>query len=55
MPPLLKAYLRLGPRACGEPPCQDTVFGVADIFILLRVLDPNPAYSRHFIDRTGVH
>lgn len=53
-PPLLKAYLRLVTKACGEP-CRDTDFGVANIFILLRVSELNPAYSRHFIDRAGVH
>jgi putative hemolysin len=51
---LLKAYLRLVTKACGEP-CRDTDFGVANIFILLRVSELNPAYSRHFIDRAGVH
>ena len=52
LPPLLKAYLRLGAKACGEP-CRDPDFGVADVFILLRVADLNPTYSRHFIERAG--
>ncbi len=34
VPPLLKAYLRLGAWVCGEP-CWDEAFGVADIFVLL--------------------
>ncbi|WP_295388027.1 GNAT family N-acyltransferase [uncultured Thiodictyon sp.] len=50
LPPLLKAYFRLGARACGEP-CRDPDFGVADVLILLRVAELNPAYSRHFIER----
>lgn len=50
VPPLLKAYLRLGARACGEP-CRDPDFGVADVLILLRVAELNPTYSRHFIER----
>ncbi|AUB81666.1 GNAT family N-acetyltransferase [Candidatus Thiodictyon syntrophicum] len=52
LPPLLKAYLRLGARACGEP-CRDPDFGVADVLILLRVADLNPVYARHFIERLG--
>lgn len=50
LPPLLKAYLRLGARACGEP-CRDPDFAVADVLILLRVADLNPTYARHFIER----
>lgn len=50
MPPLLKAYVRLGARACGEP-CWDPDFKVADVLMLLNVDDLNPAYSRHFLER----
>lgn len=50
LPPLLKAYIRLGAKACGEP-CRDPDFGVADVFMLLRVAELNPAYSRHFMER----
>ena len=50
LPPLLKAYLRLGARACGEP-CRDPDFAVADVLVLLRVADLNPVYARHFIER----
>ena len=50
LPPLLKAYLRLGARAAGEP-CRDPDFGVADILVLLRVADLNPTYVRHFLER----
>ncbi len=52
MPPLLKAYVRLGARACGEP-CWDPDFNVADVLMLLDVDDLNPSYSRHFMGRAG--
>lgn len=47
MPPLLKAYLRLGAKICGEP-CWDKAFQVADIFILLKRDQLCPRYARHF-------
>ena len=47
MPPLLKAYLRLGAKVCGEP-CWDRDFQVADLFILLRRDRLCPRYARHF-------
>jgi len=50
MPPLLKAYLRLGAHVCGEA-CWDPDFNVADVFILLN-MDHIPArYQRHFMER----
>jgi putative hemolysin len=52
LPPLLKAYVRLGAKACGEP-CRDRDFGVADVLMLLDVDELNPAYSRHFLDRAA--
>jgi putative hemolysin len=52
MPPLLKAYVRLGARACGAP-CWDPDFKVADVLMLLDVDELNPAYSRHFLDRAA--
>jgi putative hemolysin len=52
LPALLKAYIRLGARACGEP-CRDPEFAVADVLMLLRVADLNPTYSRHFIERAA--
>ncbi len=48
MPPLLKAYLRLGAWVCGEP-CLDREFNVADLPILLDVDRVNPRYMRHFV------
>ena len=52
LPPLLKAYVRLGAKACGEP-CRDPDFGVADVLMLLDVDELNPAYSRHFMERAA--
>ncbi|WPO99139.1 L-ornithine N(alpha)-acyltransferase [Pseudomonas sp. HR96] len=47
LPPLLKAYMRLGAKVCGEP-CWDREFQVADVFILLKRDDLCPRYARHF-------
>lgn len=52
LPALLRAYVRLGARACGEA-CRDPDFGVADVLMLLEVKELNPAYSRHFLDRAA--
>lgn len=48
LPPLLKAYLRLGAWICGEA-CWDPDFGVADVFILLDVQQVPDRYRRHFL------
>lgn len=48
MPPLLRTYVNLGARACGEP-CWDPEFGVADIFMLLDLRELNPRFARHFL------
>jgi len=50
LPPLVKAYVRLGAKVCGEP-CRDPDFGVADVLMLLDMDELSPAYSRHFIER----
>ena len=50
MPPLVKAYIALGAKACGEP-CLDPDFQVADIFMLLDVRDLAPRYAKHFLSR----
>lgn len=47
MPPLLKGYLRLGAKICGEP-VFDRKFGTIDFFILLDVAQLPQRYSRHF-------
>lgn len=48
MPPLLRTYVNLGAKACGEP-CWDPDFGVADIFMLLDLRHLNPRFARHFL------
>jgi len=50
LPPLLKAYFRLGARACGEP-CYDPAFNCADILVLVKVNEIDSSYTRHFLDR----
>lgn len=52
MPPLLKAYVSLGAKACGEA-YWDRDFNCADVFMLLNVSDLNPRYARHFLDRNA--
>lgn len=47
MPPLLKAYLRLGAQIAAEP-CWDEDFNVADVFILLDQQRVAQRYARHF-------
>ena len=46
-PALLKTYLRLGARVCGEP-SWDQEFGCADVFILLDMHQLCPRYARRF-------
>ncbi|TAN48597.1 MAG: GNAT family N-acetyltransferase [Methylococcaceae bacterium] len=53
MPPLLKAYLRLGAWVCGEP-CWDEDFNVMDVFILLPIERLQARYERHFMN-TRLH
>ncbi|MFY9973124.1 MAG: GNAT family N-acyltransferase [Chromatiaceae bacterium] len=52
LPALLRAYVRLGAKVCGEP-CRDTDFQVADMLMLLDIDELNPAYSRHFLERVA--
>ncbi|MCB1922772.1 MAG: GNAT family N-acetyltransferase [Gammaproteobacteria bacterium] len=52
LPPLLKAYFRLGARACGEP-CHDPAFNCADILVLVKVDEIDASYSRHFLERVS--
>ncbi|MCG6943015.1 MAG: GNAT family N-acetyltransferase [Thiohalocapsa sp.] len=54
LPALLKAYVRLGARACGEA-CRDPDFEVGDVLMLLKLSEINPAYARHFLERVGEH
>lgn len=48
MPPLLKAYLRMGARVCGEP-CLDPDFNCLDFFILLGLEALPNRYVQHFL------
>lgn len=47
MPPLIKGYLRLGARVCGEP-AWDPDFNTADFLIWLSLDQLSPRYARHF-------
>jgi len=49
---LLKAYLRIGARICGEP-FLDEDFQVADVFILLSTRQLARRYARHFLERAA--
>lgn len=48
MPPLLKAYLRMGARVCGEP-YWDEAFNCLDYFILMSVDQLPERYVQHFL------
>lgn len=48
LPPLLKAYTRMGAKVCGEA-CWDPDFNVADVFVLLDTADLNERYAKHFL------
>lgn len=52
VPPLLKAYLRIGVKVCGEP-FLDKDFNVCDALILLGKDDINQRYLRHFAKNEG--
>ncbi len=47
LPPLIRTYLSLGARACGEP-CWDPLFKVADLFMLLSLRELAVNFARHF-------
>jgi putative hemolysin len=53
LPPLIKAYVSLGARACGEA-CWDQEFNCADVFMLLNVGELCPRYARRFMNRAPV-
>ncbi len=48
IPPLLKAYTRMGARICGEA-CWDPDFNVADLFVLLDIKNVADRYAKHFL------
>lgn len=47
LPALLKTYLRMGAKVCGEA-FIDRDFNVADVVVLLETKDIKPRYLRHF-------
>lgn len=47
VPPLIKGYLRIGARVCGEP-AWDPEFNTADFLVLLALENLNRRYARHF-------
>ncbi|MBN7771459.1 GNAT family N-acetyltransferase [Marinobacter daepoensis] len=52
IPPLIRAYMRLGAKVCGEP-CWDPEFRCADMLVLLEVSNLAGRYNRHFMRRAG--
>ncbi len=46
-PPLMRGYLRVGARVCGEP-SWDPDFNTADFLMLLDLSRVDPRYARHF-------
>ena len=48
IPALIRAYMRLGAKVCGEP-CWDPEFRCADVLVLLEVSNLAGRYSRHFL------
>lgn len=48
LPPLLKAYMRLGAWVCGDP-AWDPDFNCADLFVLLDAKRLERRYARHFL------
>lgn len=47
-PPLIKGYLRLGAKICGEP-AWDSYFNTADILVMLSLSNMNKRYATHFL------
>lgn len=48
VPPLVRAYLRLGAYVCGAP-AWDADFNTADLLMLLPLAQVNRRYARHFL------
>ncbi|MDA0847795.1 MAG: GNAT family N-acetyltransferase [Proteobacteria bacterium] len=46
-PPLIKGYIRVGAKVCGEP-SWDLDFNTADFLMVLRLAEMTPRYARHF-------
>lgn len=55
IPPLIKGYLKLGVKICGEP-AWDPDFNAADFPMLLRIDEMDSRYRRHFdLNARGLH
>lgn len=50
MPPLLKAYIRLGAMICGEP-CWDPDFNTADMLVVLDTANLQRRYVRRYLQK----
>ena len=50
VPALIKSYLRMGAKICGEP-AWDPQFNTADVFVLLHADAIASRYARHFVKR----
>lgn len=50
IPPLIRAYMRLGAQVCGAP-CWDPSFRCADLLVLLDVAQLAGRYSRKYMHR----
>lgn len=48
LPPLIRAYLRIGARVCGRP-AHDAASGTADFYVLLAMSDIDPRVLRHLL------
>ena len=53
VPPLIKAYMRLGAKIGGDP-CWDPDFRCADLFILLPISALEARYAKHFLKEQKV-
>lgn len=53
MPPLLKAYVRVGAKICGEP-CFDPDFNCVDVCVLVDIDRMDESYARHFFHSNRV-
>jgi putative hemolysin len=52
VPPLIKAYLRVGAWVCGEP-AWDPDFNTADLLMMLPLSRVDQRYAKHFMRNAG--